>query len=123
MIDQIARINELCKTELKKLSLGDPVGVAVTLSFAPVQTPTGQTGLFLSWVIMVTLKSPLLGYDDIAFPVVIPTQNNMPPDSAFVESLKMALGNVRKIADEAVNGPRPTLPVQGETMSLADHRG
>jgi hypothetical protein len=104
MIDQHARATALVKEALHKNALGEHTGYSVCQAFAPMQSPDGQIGLMFSWVVTVTLENILIGYDDFAFPVVIPSQVSMPSDKAFTESAVMALEKVREMRDEAMRG-------------------
>lgn len=111
MNDTMQRVTDLVRAEVKKLAMGEPVGLTVTQAFAPVQTPQGLNMLF-SWVIAVDTRNPLLGQDQICFPVIIPCQPGyMPPDKAFKDSAKMALEGVRKLYAEALSqNPDPNQP-------------
>ena len=103
MNDTLTRITELVKGEIKKLALGEPVGVSVTQSFVPVNTPQGLN-LMPGWIITVDTRSPLLGQDPMAFPVIIPCQPGyMPSDRAFKDSAKMALEGMRNLYQEALS--------------------
>ena len=108
MNDTLQRITDLVKGEIRKLALGEPIGVSVTQTFAPVQTPQG-VNMFFSWVIAVDTRNPLLGQDQICFPVIIPCQPGyMPNDKAFKDSAKMAVEGLRKLHAEALGSPNST---------------
>lgn len=103
MNDTMQRITDLVRAEVKKLAMGEPVGLVVTQGFVPIQTPQGMQ-LTAGWVVTVDTRNPLLGQDRLAFPVIIPSQPGyMPSDKAFLDSAKMALDGVRKLHDESLS--------------------
>ena len=103
MIDQASRIETLVKGELTRASVAlgidkTTVGFYVTKSFAPVQAQNGETGLFLCWVVGVTLRVPLLGYPAIDSPVLLPAPpGTLPTDDGFCGTAKAALEEANRI--------------------------
>lgn len=103
MIDQVERVTELVAKELQKISLGEDVGYAVSQSFAPVQTGP-QIQMLISWIITVSMRSPLLGMDHLSYNAILPCQpGHFPPDKAFAETTKLAMDGVRKLYDEVLS--------------------
>ena len=104
MIDHAARYKALAHQELNKIAFAvkDNVGWSVQQMFAPAPGPTGQIGLFLCWVVTVTIQAPLIGYEDLAFPVVIP--GTMANDQAITESTGTAFEKVIEMRDKLLRG-------------------
>lgn len=72
MIDHACRITGLVKGALGKLT-SEPVGYAVSQTIGPALDPaTGQGGLGPVWLVMVTVRSTLLGYPDVALALPVP---------------------------------------------------
>lgn len=112
MIDQDKRITELVASALKKVSLGEEVGYSVGPCFAPMQLPNGQQAVIYSWIISVTMRSPLLGEPNIAYQAIIPCEpGRFPPDKAFTDSVKMAMDGVRKIYDDILSKSKDAVNV------------
>lgn len=105
MIDQVQRLTTIVKDELTVqatphgVSKAD-IGYAVTQTFAPTPGPNGQIGLFLCWCVTVTLRLSLLGYDPVAFPVLIPGGINS--DSGFREAAKQGLEKAIEMRQEVM---------------------
>ena len=108
MIDQQTRVSTIVKDELAKAAakLGvdkTQVGFYVGPTFAPVAGPDGQTGLFYSWVVTVTLRLPLLGYPAILVPVIVTAPlGTMPQDDAIRGAVTMGLENASKTYQEVM---------------------
>jgi hypothetical protein len=104
LIDKAAHYDQMARDELRKVSFSakESVGWSVQQMFAPMPGPNGQMGLFLCWVVTVTLKAPLLGYEDLAFPVLIP--GTMANDQAITESTSTAFTKVIEMRDKLLRG-------------------
>jgi hypothetical protein len=105
MIDQTERLTGIVRGELTAIATPHGVsktdlGYSVTQVFAPMPGPNGQVGLFLCWVVTVTLRLPLLGKDPVAFPILIP--GPIASDQAFRESAKQALEKAIEMRDDAM---------------------
>jgi hypothetical protein len=110
MIDQTQRLNAVVKDELARLAplhgvSKNDIGYGLTQSFGPMAGPTGQVGLFLCWVVTVTLRLVLLGYDPVAFPVLVP--GAIAGDAAFRDAVKQALEKAIEMRDEAMSQVPP----------------
>lgn len=109
MIDQVTRLGTMIKDEIGKLAIGyglnsNDVGYSVTQAMVPRPGPDGNQGMFMDWVVTLSLRVPILGTDKptLMFPVVVPSPvlGFMPPDQAFRESVKMALEKLNEMCQE-----------------------
>lgn len=102
MVDQVQRLTEIVRDEIKKVALRDDVGFAISQGFAPVPQPGGGMGLGPCWLVTVTLRNPLLGNPDIAQCAPIP--GVMPPEQAFRVTVSALLDGCRSDRDALMRG-------------------
>jgi hypothetical protein len=108
MNETLQRVTDLVRGEIKKLAMGEPVGLTVAHGFVPIQTPQGMQ-LTIGWIITADMRNPLLGQDQIAFTGIIPCQPGyMPTDRAFKDTAKMALDGVRNLYAEVLSNMNST---------------
>jgi hypothetical protein len=105
LIDQTQRITGIVRDELATQSAAHgvsktEVGYLVSQTFAPMPGPDGQVGLFIGWIVTITLRLVLLGYEPAVSPVLIP--GPLAPDSAYRESVKQALEKAIEMRDEVM---------------------
>lgn len=105
LIDQMQRIQGIVRDELAVQATAHGVskqmlGYHVSQTFAPMPGPNGQMGLFIGWIVTVTLRLTLLGYEPAVSPVLIP--GPLAPDTAYRESVKQALEAAIKMRDEVM---------------------
>jgi hypothetical protein len=97
--DILASTHSRIDGAMKKLALGEPYGLSVTLSINNVQAPNGQILQdMLCLVVVATMRNPMLGQPRLCFPVTIPMQPGFwIPDAMCDDIAKMALDGVRGI--------------------------
>jgi hypothetical protein len=102
MIDQMAHVTGVVKGELGKLTMGkESTGCAVGYSFGTVPVDKeGQVYIGPLWMVLVSMRHPLIGYDDIA--LSLPVLGVLPSDSVFRQMTGRLLGECRKARDEAL---------------------
>jgi len=84
MIDHQARIRNVVKDELKKVSLGQIVGYAVSPTVIPVMTQQGPQPK-PGWMVMISLRTTNLGYPEVMQSELL--VGGMPPEDSFRESV------------------------------------
>lgn len=97
-VDHRRRIYRLVDDEVRRLAMGEPYGLIVEFTYAPKPMPDGSLGGFMpAWVVVLTLKSKLLGQPDVQDGMAI--FDVLPPDAAFRVDLPALLENVRQKRD------------------------
>lgn len=102
MIDHVARITDVVKSELNKQTLAkETVGYAVGLAFGTVPIETsGQIYVGPLWMVAITMRSPLLKHEDIQR--ALPVFGIEPDDSLFRQVVGRLLAECRKEYDESL---------------------
>lgn len=99
------RITELCASTLKKIKLGDTVGVDVTgPAYVVAPDDNGNPAMQVGWIVTVWLKhNVLLDAPDVG--VCIPLRGVLPPDGAFEQVTKLLLDQARELRIKMANVP------------------
>lgn len=111
MIDHTPRINGVVKNAVKEAALGEPAGYVVSFGYWPILDPqTGQNlGTGPAWVVVVTMKSPIVGAADLDAVFAIP--GAVPPDDQFQAIARGLVANCRAQAAQ-----KTQMPMKGQSL-------
>lgn len=101
MINHRQRLEDLVRTELKKVSLNSGgAGFSMGQFLGPY--PTGEIGPY--WLMTITIKNPMVGYTDIAQTGLIP--GDMPPDQMFVTMVSALFDKCKETETQLLEKPK-----------------
>ena len=105
--DHTRRLYRAADDALRKAAMGEPYGLAVEFTFAPVMGPGGQpTGLGPAWFVIVTIRSPIVGEPDLGHG--IPVHGVLPAEQTMAE---VAVDLLKLCRQDAIGKSAiPTMP-------------
>jgi hypothetical protein len=102
MIEHSSRVLGVIKAHLKTISLGDDVGYTAVMGLVfGVNPETKEQTIGPGWTVLVTLRNPLLGQNDIG--TSIPISAVLPTDDMFKQAAAFLLEKCREERDKVLH--------------------